>query len=177
MKNKPVLKVGFTGILALCISQNAFGDEQNILGPAMACRQIEDTSEKVKCYDNAIEQLAELNTNGKIVVITSKTLQSIEEESFGFELPKLSIFDLPKADIPPKTKMIHSEVIDAQRFLTGFVFTLKNGQVWEQYSDEISHIPPGALTANIRIMNSGSYRMSLSNGKHRVKNIKVRRIS
>ena len=177
MKRISVLKVGLATVFVYIAAPNVVADESKLLDPLFECQNLQDLQQKTQCYDQAVVNLKDTQKSGKIVVIDSKTLDRLGEETFGYELPPISLFKMDENDSMPKRKMIRSDVTKVQQFLTGYVFTLKNGQVWEQYSDDISHIPPGELTAQIRLMNSGSYRMTVSNGKHRVKNIKVRRIS
>jgi len=53
---------------------------------------------------------------------------------------------------------------------------MDNGQVWREVSGRLNYVPRGDLTARIKKGAMGSYRLSLSNGKERVRGLGVRRV-
>ncbi|HFE39092.1 MAG TPA: hypothetical protein ENK06_11850 [Gammaproteobacteria bacterium] len=176
MERISVLKVGLVAVFACIAAPNAIAEKSKLLEPIFECQNIQNPQQKTQCYDQAVLNLKNTQKTGQFIIIDSKTLNRLAEETFGYELPPISLLKNGENESIPNRKMIRSDVTKVQHFLTGYVFTLKNGQVWEQYTGDISHIPPGKLTAQIKLINSGTYKMTVSNGKHRVKNIKVRRI-
>lgn len=140
------------------------------------CTKLTNDSARLACYDEAVGVLKTKEDAKEFVAVDAARAKEMNRKSFGLNIPALPKLGLPdfgkKAAIKSITEPVQSVIA---RNRTHYI-TLKNGQVWEQYAGHISLVPKGDLTATIKSASLGSFKMTLSNGKHTVKNIKVRRI-
>ena len=140
------------------------------------CASISDNAARLSCYDQAVGVLKTKEAAQEFVAVDAARAKEMNRKSFGLNIPALPKLGLPdfgrKSAVEAITEPVESVSV---RNRTHYI-TLKNGQVWEQFTGHISLIPKGDLTATIKSASLGSYKMTLTNGKHKVKNIKVRRI-
>ena len=185
-----------TIILAIYCSSNVIAQSPESspseISNVYACRDIPDAEQRLKCYDTAVGRLEDAQKSGSIVAIGKKELETIERESFGFNIPSLpkltklfggskdkSSVDSKKpfkrADLNSDQSNIILEISKTKEF--GYKktrFYLKNGQVWEQVGTgkvRVSKKNPGK--AHIRKASLGSYLLRV-NGSGAA--ISVRRI-
>lgn len=80
-----------TGISGLSVqAQNATPDNPT-LSKMFSCRQIEDSSARLACYDLAVGKFEAASTSGEVVTVTRPDVEKIKRDAFGFNIP--SLFD------------------------------------------------------------------------------------
>lgn len=139
-----------------------------------ACRALEPVTARSDCYDRATTALLAAENRGAVIVLRSDEFKKIQEGVFGYNY-------VPGKDLDNSTQTNTLEIMTTpvkkvERYLSGYVITLDNNQVWEQFAGSISRVPKGKLSAEIKTTPTGTYKMVLFNAKSRVSNIKVRRI-
>jgi len=146
------------------------------LATLYACQTIENATAKNECYDRATNALQTAEKRGEIATLDADALREIQEGVFGY---KYSPFSKPGLEYIARTNPLETmtaPVKKVERYLSGYVITLDNNQVWEQFAGSISRVPKGKLSAEIKTTPTGTYKMALYNAKTRVANIRVRRI-
>ena len=88
-------------------------------------------------------------------------------------MPKLG---LPSLGDSEKDDVLEFPVKSVSKTRAGIVITMENGQVWKGVNGRLNYIPKGDLTARISRGAVGSYRLSITNGKERVRGLGVRRV-
>ncbi|MCF6292789.1 MAG: hypothetical protein L3J04_05280 [Robiginitomaculum sp.] len=194
-----------TGLLLFAASGAAFAaedkQEASSLKDIYACMGITVDSERLSCFDAAVQQVKSAEASGEILTMNSGSVRKLKREAFGFDLPSLSIFRLPSfpklnsgsndlalvsneqdgAEVVAKNKEGAITkvrlVIDRYKLRNNgkYRFYLDNGQVWEQSNSGKVFISKSSpqLTAEIRRAAMGSYLMQI-NGKGKA--IRVRRV-
>ena len=148
----------------------------NEISNVYACRDISDAELRLECYDTAVGRLEDAQKSGSIVAIGKKELETIEKESFGFNIPSLpkltklfggtkdkasveSTKPFKKSDLNSDQSNIVLEISKVKEFgYKKFRFYFKNGQVWEQVGTgkiRVGKKNPG--NAHIRKASLGSY--------------------
>ena len=61
----------------------------------LACRSIADVEQRLACFDETSGTLAAAREQGEIVVVTRESVQAVERDSFGFNLPSLPQITMP----------------------------------------------------------------------------------
>lgn len=141
------------------------------------CKAETDPITRLACYDAAVGVLAQKEANEEIVAIDAVAAKEIQREAFGFSLPSLPKLGLPKfGGDTKKDDVVELKVRSVSKSRDGIIITMENGQVWRGVNGRLNYIPKGDLTARIKSASMGSYRLSLSNGKERVRGLGVRRI-
>lgn len=148
------------------------------LAALYACSSIADNTQRLACFDTNVASIQVKEGKKEIVTIDAAAAKSIKKEAFGFSLPSLPKLGLPSfsgdnADGPDELTFNVKSVRKQGR---DYVFVMDNGQVWRQANGNFNYIPKGDLTATINAGAIGSFRMSLSNGKERVRGMGVRRV-
>ncbi len=172
----------FTLTLAAMLSLTVQAQEAAVaptspLSSVYACKTINSTTERLSCYDSAVTILQGREARKEIVTIDSNAAKTIKREAFGFALPSLPKLGLPSIGSAEKgANVLEFPVRSVSKTRHGVVLTMKNGQVWRGVNGRLNYIPKGELTARISRGAVGSYRLSLSNGKERVRGLGVRRI-
>lgn len=175
-------------ILSIILGLGIFGplsalaqDAVSPLASIYQCRDIDDDAERLACYDQQVDRLEEKEEKKEIVAIDAKEAERLREKTFGFSLP--SIPDLNFLDIGKDKENEDAMVFTVEKVSIlargrskQYTVHLHNGMVWEQVSGRINYLPKGDLTATIKKGAIGSYMMSLSNGKERVRGLGVKRI-
>jgi len=113
---------------------------------------------------------------GEIITLNAEALKDIQEGIFGYKYLPLSNLGLENLHRSQDMDTITVPVRKVERYLSGYVITLDNNQVWEQFAGSISRIPKSKLSAQINTTATGTYKMVLFNSKTRINNIRVRRI-
>ena len=123
------------------------------------CRQIEDSAQRLACYDRAVAALTNAQQSGDLVTLDRKQRQAVRKQAFGFTLPTLSMFDTgeKEADRVDETLDSAHQVGEGR-----WVFQMQDGAVWRQIDDEfLSREPhPGSAIVIKRAM-LGSYMLSV----------------
>ena len=148
----------------------------DLLSQLYNCQKITQLEAQNTCYNQAVTALKTAEENDDIVIIGKQSFQDIQEEIFGYK--NVPIEKLTSTGEAPAQRItsISVPVKKVERYLSGYVVSLENNQVWEQYAGNIRRVPKGKLYAKIKISPTGNYKMMLFNDKSRVSNIRVRRI-
>ncbi len=80
------LGIGFLG------SPVSAQDNDDRLNPLFSCSEIEDTLERLQCYDQETASLKQKYQKRDFVVVTRPEVEEIEKDAFGFNLPSLPKF-------------------------------------------------------------------------------------
>ena len=168
--------------IALFVAPLAHAQNTNpsLLTDLYACQTLETAVAKSECYDYATRTLQDAEKQSEIVILNGDEYKKIQEGVFGYKHTTFSNIgtetgseNIARANT---LKTMTIPVKKVERYLSGYVITLDNNQVWEQFAGNISRVPKGKLSAEIKTTPTGIYKMALFNAKSRVSNIKVRRI-
>lgn len=140
------------------------------------CKAIAAPTERLACYDSAVAIVETREAKKEIVTIDSTTATKLKREAFGFSLPSLPKLGLPASKDAKDTDDLEFAVKTVSQSRRAITITMENGQIWKGVSGRLNYIPRGDLTARISRGALGSYRLSLSNGKERVRGLGVRRV-
>lgn len=141
------------------------------------CAAIENDTDRLACFDSNVASLQVKEEKKEIVALDAESAKMIKREAFGFSLPSLPKLGLPMLggdDDGPE--VLTFPIKSVRKHGREYVFTMENGQVWKQSSGRFNYIPKGDLTATIKSGAVGSFKMSVSNGKERVRGMGVRRV-
>jgi hypothetical protein len=146
----------------------AAADPPAPLTDMFACADISHDPDRLDCYDNAVAQLRTAASAGELQAYDSSTLEAIERESFGFNLPSLLQLRRPGPAASPDRDNLNEIVgaIRSARSVNGrAVITLDNGQVWTQIdTTRVSALKlRNGGEARIRRAALGSYLMIIDN--------------
>lgn len=147
----------------------------NPLEELYACSSIIINHAKSECYDRATKNLQLAESLGQILTLNADEIKDIQQGVFGY---KYTPFTSGKNEHlkAPTLNTVTVPVKKVERYLSGYVITLDNNQVWEQFAGSIPRVPKGKLSAEIKTTPTGTYKMVLFNAKSKVSNIRVRRI-
>ncbi len=140
------------------------------------CAEITEDAARLTCFDSNVASLQVKEEKKEIVAIDAEAAKTIKREAFGFSLPSLPKLGLPSfggGDDGPEA--LNLKVKSVKKVGRTYEFRMENGQVWRQASGRFNYIPKGDLVATIKSASAGSFLMSLSNGKERVRGMGVRR--
>ena len=70
-------------------SQELVQDDVEQLSRLLACRDVASSDDRLACFDKAAKILDEATKSGDIVTIKKATVEDIQKDSFGFNLPSL----------------------------------------------------------------------------------------
>ena len=121
------------------------------LQAVVACRAITDSAARLACYDDAAAKLDEAEASGQVVVVDREQIQKVRKESFGLQLPSLSIFSAPpkkgQAPIDSNVDQLEAGVTKVWRLPDGkWAIELDTGALWRQVDNsEFANDPhPGS---------------------------------
>lgn len=132
-----------------------------VLQQVLDCRAIQDQAQRLACYDGAVAKMDQAEKSGDIVVVDRDQVREARKEAFGFELPKLSLFD--RSDKPEQIDRISAVVERAYVNRDGkWVIVLQDGAQWVQVDSEpLNKAPNKGSKAEIRKAAMGSFFMNL----------------
>ena len=174
MKAHATVVFAITGLFVAAPALAQTPTNSPLLG-VYACKSINEPLERLACFDSAVGTLEQREAKKEIVALDSTTAKSLEREAFGFSLPSLPKLGLPSLGGKAEDALEYP-VKTVRETRAGFIITMDNGQVWREVSGRLNYVPRGDLTARIKKGAMGSYRLSLSNGKERVRGLGVRRV-
>lgn len=130
------------------------------LAQAYACRAIENTEERVACYDRAIDQMMAAEQQGQFVAVDRAQVEAAQRESFGFSLPSIDSL-LPRLGNSEDT--FDRVEVTVQRISvsdTGrATFYMSDGQVWQQVDPQRIRNVRAGDPVTIRRAALGTYMM------------------
>jgi hypothetical protein len=125
------------------------------------CRKIEDSAQRLACYDAATDNLTKATSSGDLVTLDRQQRTAVRKQAFGFTLPALSMFDVgEKSETMDRIdEVLASARQDAQGRWT---FVMQDGAIWRQIDDEfLSRDPhPGSAVVISKAM-MGSFMLSV----------------
>lgn len=133
------------------------------LEEVFSCAALADAVGKLACYDAAVERLRRAYASGDLAIVGRAQAHEIEREAFGFSLPSL-----PGLFSPDRSHAALAELREARSAIAQLrrrrdgkaVFTMADGQIWEQIdTTDTSPIQVGRA-ALIRRAALGSYVLS-----------------
>ena len=132
------------------------------LDAVLACRAIEDPTERVGCYDAAVGRLEQAQAEGEVKVITRAEVEKVQRESFGFRIPSLPSFGGGN-DGGEELERVTEPVKSVSSSGGKLRVTLENGSVWQQIDDKNVRARD-VQSAEIYQAAMGSYKMKLDGG-------------
>src|ERR1700729_97024 len=58
------------------------------------CRKIDDSAQRLACYDSAVDALSKAQSSGDLVTLDREQRRAVRKQAFGFALPSLAMFDV-----------------------------------------------------------------------------------
>jgi hypothetical protein len=125
------------------------------------CRKIDDSAQRLACYDAATDALTKAQTSGDLVTLDRKQRQEVRKQAFGFALPSLAMFDVGEKS--EATDSLEETLASAHQDAQGkWTFVMQDGAVWRQIDDEfLSRNPHQGSAIVIRRATMGSYMLSV----------------
>ena len=153
------------------------------LGEVYACAGIADDAARLACFDAAVAGLRAAQEAGDILAVDREAVAQVEREAFGLSLPSLPRFALGRGGqddrvdsasaAPGEQRDAETGQLDAVTFTLSAlrarndgrtVFTMDNGQRWEQVTAErVRSLRPGDAVS-IRRASLGSYMLTKVDG-------------
>lgn len=137
------------------------------------CRTIEDSNERLACYDREVERVFQARESKDLVIADREQMKETRKGLFGFTLPKIGIFGGDKEG-EDDVSQIDSTLINFGRNSGGkATFTIEGGARWVQ-TDNIPVLgnPAAGESVSIEKAALGSYKAKI--GKRRA--IRVKRV-
>jgi hypothetical protein len=120
------------GCLAAAAPAMAQTTDSPPLQAVYGCATISDAVQRLACFDAAVAELREAETTGRIVAIDEGRAETIQRESFGFQLPNLNRI-LPTLRNENTVDAVQAAVTQTMARPEGRrAFVLSNDQVWVQ---------------------------------------------
>ncbi|MBL4871721.1 MAG: hypothetical protein JKX72_12300 [Robiginitomaculum sp.] len=108
-----------TGISGLSVQAQNTTPDNPTLSKMFSCRQIEDSSARLACYDLAVGKFEAASTSGEVVTVTRPDVEKIKRDAFGFNIP--SLFDFGNLFGRDESKQASKASVDKKS-----PFSLKN---------------------------------------------------
>lgn len=125
------------------------------------CRGIADTTQRLACYDAAVDALAKAQSSGDLVTLDREQRRAARKQAFGFTLPTLSFLD--NGEKPEELNRIQETLASASQDAWGkWTFRMQDGAVWRQIDDELlSRNPHAGSAITIQRAMLGSFMLSV----------------
>jgi hypothetical protein len=122
------------------------------------CRAIQDSAERLACYDRGVAALDTAQKSNELYVADKAAMKEARRGLFGFSLPRLKIFgDEDLGDLDELETTIASVGSSAR----GYVFTLPDGARWAQTDKKYMDKPKVGAKIHIKKAVLGSYMASI----------------
>jgi len=141
------------------------------LNQAYACRSIADATERVACYDRAIDEILAAEQQGRFVAVDRGRVEAVEREAFGFDLPSIASL-LPGRGADDNLQRLELEVERVVTLGDGRkLFVMTDGQRWLQVEGEAAHNVRAGDAITIRRAALGTFLLTSERGGagHRVR--------
>jgi hypothetical protein len=127
------------------------------------CRKLTDNDARLACFDTAASALDQAQAQGQVVVVDREQVKTVRRQSFGFNIPSLSIFTHG-----PKEEAIDKVTVDLTGGNTGpdgkWRFITVDDAVWRQTdTEQLSDPPHSGSKLAIRHGALGSFFCKLDN--------------
>ncbi len=93
------------------------------------CADLTDSAARLACFDAEVAKLRAAETAGSFRAVDRQSVEQLQREAFGFQLPSLPRLGLPKfarSEGPNKQTYVVAAVAPGERA----VFTMADGSVW-----------------------------------------------
>jgi hypothetical protein len=127
----------------------------------LECRKIEDSGQRLACFDKAVATMEQAEATGDLVTIDREQRRAARHQAFGLPLPTLSFLD--RGEKPEEVDRILARINSASQDPYGkWTLHLDDGAVWRQIDDkEIDRPPHAGSAAEIRRGVLGSFTMKI----------------
>lgn len=175
LKKKLMLTAGSVLACSIAIPVSAKSPEEKILLPFQQCKDLQDDSKRLSCFDSA---LAEARTT---VTAERNARQQRRKEDFGLTAPQIEAQDRNLAQTNPeevKQRQSEREEIEPSKIISILsdvlvsrttnkqTFLLENGQLWRETSSSVIKLRPKAgQTITISKSTLGGFKLKAENKK------------
>ncbi len=134
----------------------------------VACRQMQDPTERLACFDAAAASLDAAEKAGEVVVVDRAQVQEARKAAFGFNFQMPSF--MTGGERTEALDRITATVESAGQDATGkWTIRMTDGAVWRQVDNErVSREPKAGTTVEIRSATMGSFMMTIGYSHIRV---------
>lgn len=126
-----------------------------IFQDVLHCRAINDSAERLACFDRSVGALATAQANKELYVADKDAVREARRGLFGFNLPKMRIFS--DDDMEKDVNQIETTVSAVSEGARGYIFTLKDGARWAQTDKKYMDRPKTGAKIVIKRAALGSY--------------------
>jgi hypothetical protein len=138
-----------------------------------ACMDTKEDAARLACFDRETGKLRAAESAGSFKAIDRQSVEQLQKESFGFQLPSLPRLALPKFGAASEAPEEQTYEIAAVRSGQQTAYVMTDGSVWRQIETERNtHVKKGA-TVVIEKGALGSFMLSPTKGGGR--GLRVRR--
>jgi hypothetical protein len=151
-----------TGLLTAGASaqdKQAQGPAPKIFTDVTDCRAITDNAQRLDCFDRTVGALASAQQSKDLYVADKETMRETRRGLFGFNLPKVKLFD--NDDIGEDVKSIETTIKSVGMGRQGYVFVLEDGARWAQTDGAYMDKPKAGSKIRIRRAALGSFMGSI----------------
>lgn len=164
--------------LTLFTAAPAIAHAKSPTDPLYACATITNDAERLKCFDTTLAQLRAAEQTGEVTVVDRASVQRLEKDSFGFQLPSFgAIFShktpVEAANTPSSVSEVSGKIERVSRSKDGALFVLDNGQSWRQTDTVSTALVRVGDTVAIKRAALGSFMLVRASGGE---GVKVRRV-
>jgi hypothetical protein len=139
----------------------AAGGHARLMQQLAGCADVPERDARLACYEAAAAALKDAERRGDLVIVDREQADAVRRQSFGFNLPSLSLFD--HGERPEPVDAVSARLVSATREGGGrWIFRLDDGAAWTQVDSEALMLPPRAgMRVDIRKGMVGSYFLGL----------------
>lgn len=129
--------------LSATLSAGAYAKDRNrhnidetppVFQAVLGCKTITDPNDRLACFDNTVEILAEANSKRDIVIAERTTVKEAERGLFGLSLPRIKLFG---GDDDDQINEIETKITNFRRDENGaLIFTIEDGARWRQIDSQ-----------------------------------------
>ncbi len=132
-----------------------------LMGQLAGCADVPDRDARLTCYEAAAAALKDAERRGDLVIVDREQADAVRRQSFGFNLPSLSLFD--RGDHPAPVEAVSARLVSASREGGGrWTFRLDDGAAWTQVDSETLMLQPRpGMRVDVRKGMVGSYFLGL----------------
>lgn len=126
------------------------------------CADVAERDARLTCYETAAAALKDAEQRGDLVIVDREQADAVRRQSFGFNLPSLSLFDRGERHDQPMDA-VTGRLASATREASGrWTFRLDDGAAWTQVDSEgLLLQPKPGMRVDIRKGMVGSYFLGL----------------
>ncbi len=124
-----------------------------VIQSVLDCRKVEDTAQRLACYDKAVDTVAKADASGDLVTVDRDQRRTLRRQAYGFNLPSLNMFD--RGEKVEENERLTAKVASASQDKNGrWVVRLDDGAVWAHTDD--STLYPGPRPGSTAVVRKGS---------------------